>query len=144
MAISLKLLTLDYLNYKMKNIRFTILFLFVWVILSSFIGIKEDVSSALSEGNAFKVSAFFNNQVDITILDESDLLSKLEAEKQLYDFFHEHSPTQFKILHTGKSRSGQEYNIGTLNTSNGIFRVSFYIEQTDNSEFIQQLIIEAE
>jgi hypothetical protein len=128
----------------MKKRLFTILILSVWIILSAFTGIKEDVTVALKDGNAFKISAFFKEQVDITILDESDLLSKLEAEKLLYDFFHVNKPSDFTILHSGNSRSGQEYNIGTLTTNNGNFRISIYIKKSENSEFIQQLIIEAE
>ena len=128
----------------MKKLKYILTLLSVFLVLTGFIGIAEDIGSALKSGNAFKVSAFFKSQVDITVLDESDLLSKLEAEKLLFDFFQGHKPSDFVILHQGKSRTGQEYNIGTLKTENGDFRISFYINKTNDSEFIQQLIIEAE
>ena len=116
------------------------------IILSfgSFTGIKDDINAALKAGNAFKVSAHFDTKVDMTILEESDLLTKLEAEKMLYDFFYSHHPTDFKVLHHGESKSGSEYTIGKLITDNGTFRLSYYINKSNNSEHIQQMIIDAE
>lgn len=114
------------------------------IALSSFTGIDEDINAALKSGNAFKVSAHFDTKVDITILENSDLLSKLEAEKMLYDFFYSHHPSDFKVLHHGESKSGLEYTIGKLFTDKGSFRVSYYINKSTNSEHIQQMIIDAE
>ena len=114
------------------------------IVFGSFTGINDDINAALKAGNAFKVSAFFDTKVDITILDESDLLSKLEAEKMLYDFFYSHHPSDFKVQHHGESKSGSEYTIGKLITNNGTFRLSYYISKSNNSEHIQQMIIDAE
>ncbi len=116
----------------------------IFISLSSFTGIDEKINAALKEGNAFKISAFFSSKVDITILDESDLLTKLEAEKLLYDFFYSHHASDFKVLHNGKSKSGLEYTIGKLVTDNGNFRLSYYINNSNNKETIQQIIIDAE
>ena len=128
----------------MKLVRQFFLLSFLFVAFSSFTGITDDISAALKSGNAFKLSAFFHSKVDITILDESDLLSKLEAEKMVYDFFHENEPSHFEVLHQGKSKSGLAYTIGKLTTNTGTFRVSYYIMKKDNSEFIQQIIIDSE
>ncbi|MFT6323771.1 MAG: hypothetical protein ACJAWO_001327, partial [Halieaceae bacterium] len=67
-----------------------------------------------------------------------------EAEKLIYNFFHAHQPSDFEILHEGKSKTGLEYTIGTLKTNNGNFRVSIYVNKTTQSEYIQQLFIDAE
>ena len=128
----------------MQLIKRIFIFSFLLIGLSSFTGITDDVAAALKAGNAFKLSAFFQSKVDLTILDESDLMTKLEAEKMVYDFFHDNKPTDFVILHQGKSKSGLEYTIGKLTTDKGIFRVSFYINKTGNSEHIQQIIIDSE
>ena len=114
------------------------------ITFSSFTGVNEDINAALKAGNAFKVSKFFDSKVDITILEESDLLSKLEAEKMLYDFFYEYHPSNFQVLHHGESKSGLEYTIGKLITDKGNFRLSYYINKSNNSEHIQQMIIDAE
>lgn len=129
---------------RMKNLIYSITLISFWLVFSGFLGITEDISAALKKGDAFKISAFFKEQVDITVLDESDLLTKLEAEKLLFDFFHSNNPSDFTILHQGKSRTGQEYIIGTLQTNKGNFRISIYVNKSGSSEFIQQFIIEAE
>lgn len=128
----------------MKTIRNFFLLSILFISFSSFIGINDDINAAIKSGSAFKVSAFFDNKVDITILEESDLLSKLEAEKMLYEFFYTHHPTDFKVLHHGESTSGSEYTIGQLSTDNGSFRVSYYINKSENSEYIQQMSIDTE
>jgi len=128
----------------MKSFKKIFTFGLFIVALSSFTGINDDINAALKAGNAFKVSAHFDAKVDITILDDSDLLSKLEAEKMLYDFFYSHHPSDFKVLHHGESKSGLEYTIGKLVTDNGTFRLSYYINKSNNSEHIQQMIIDAE
>ena len=128
----------------MKPIKQFFVLSFLFVAFSSFTGITDEVASALKAGNAFKLSAFFHSKVDITILDDSDLLTKLEAEKMVYDFFHENEPSHFEILHQGKSKSGLAYTIGKLTTKTGVFRVSYYIMKKGNSEYIQQIIIDSE
>jgi hypothetical protein len=128
----------------MKKAKYILSFGLLLLSLSSFAGVTEDISAALKAGNAFKLSAFFQPKIDLTILEESDLLSKLEAEKLVFDFFHENKPSDFVILHQGKSKSGLAYTIGKLVTEKGDFRVSFYINKTSNSELIQQIIIDSE
>ena len=128
----------------MKSFKRLFTFGLLIVAFSSFTGIKDEINAAFKAGNAFKVAAHFDSKIDITILDEGDLLTKLEAEKMLYDFFYSHHPTDFKVLHHGESKSGSEYTIGQLITDNGNFRVSYYINKSNNSEQIQQMIIDAE
>jgi hypothetical protein len=128
----------------MQRIKQIFTFGFLILAFSSFTGITDDISAALKAGNAFKLSAFFHEEVDVTILEKSDLMSKLEAEKLIYDFFHENKPSNFEIRHQGESKSGKTYTIGKLTTNNGTFRVSIYISKTNNSEYIQQIMIDAE
>lgn len=128
----------------MKKFKHIITSFALLLFLSSFIGINEDISAALKAGSAFKVAAFFQSKVDITILEESELLTKLEAEKMLYDFFYDHKPSEFKILHQGESKSGLQYTIGRLETNKGNFRISYYINSSNQKEYIQQIIIDAE
>lgn len=128
----------------MQKLKHILVLLSFWLIASGFAGLNPDISAAFKSGNAFKVSAFFKDKVDITILESSDLMSKLEAEKMVYDFFHEHPPKDFEILHEVESKSGPEFTIGKLTTNNGTFRVSIYVNKTEKSEYIQQIIIDAE
>ncbi len=128
----------------MQKLKHILVLFGIWLLVSAFTGLNPDISAAFKSGNAFKVSAFFPDKVDITILETSDLMSKLEAEKLVYDFFHAHPPIDFEILHEVESKSGPEFTIGKLTTRNGTFRVSIYVNKTEKSEYIQQIIIDAE
>lgn len=114
------------------------------LLLMSFSGIEESISNALKSGATFKVSAHFHSKVDIMILDEGDFVSKLEAEKMLYDFFYQKKITNFEVLHRGDSNSGLIYVIGKLTTDQGNFRVSYYITNDENNAKIQQFFIDSE
>lgn len=105
-------------------------------------GINEDLTETFSRGKANEISVFFRSHIDLTILEDGSLLTKLEAERKLFDFFFSHEPKSFKVTHEGNSMAGVKYIIGELVTNNGDFLVSFYISTNPNSEFVQQLIID--
>lgn len=127
----------------MKAIHY-IFTIFGLVLLLSFTGIEESISDALKSGQTFKVSAHFQSKVDIMILDEGDFVTKLEAEKMLYDFFYQKKITNFEVLHRGDSDAGLIYIIGKLTTNQGSFRVSYYITNSEKEAKIQQFFIDAE
>ena len=108
------------------------------ILLASFSGIADQVSTAFKNGNATEIAKYFKSNVDLSILEEDDLYPKGDAHKMITNFFKKHQPSDFKVLHQGNSNKGLEYTIGKLTTSNGNFRVSFYI----NGGLIQQLTID--
>ena len=69
--------------------------------------------AAFRAGNADKVSAYFSDKVDLAIDGKEDLYSKSQAEQILKTFFSEHQPSDFKVIHKGKSGQS-EYFIGEL------------------------------
>ncbi|MEX0966805.1 MAG: DUF4783 domain-containing protein [Bacteroidia bacterium] len=106
--------------------------------------ILEDITSAIRTGNSREVSRLFNSSVELTILTDENVYSKTQAEMILKDFFSNHQPTSFKIIHTGSSAKGCKYAIGNLVTNNGAFRTYFFIKEINGSLFIQQLRFEKE
>lgn len=106
--------------------------------------ITEKVSAAIREGNARELSKFFKDNVDLAIGDKEEVYSSSQAEQILKDFFAKNTPKTFTIVHQGMSKLGLQYVIGNLITSNGNFRVSFYIKKSIHGQFIQQFRIDAE
>lgn len=107
-------------------------------------GIAEDVSNAFKAGNSAQLATYFGETVDLTIVDEDNLYPKGEAQKKLAAFFKAHPVTDFKVLHEGESKKGLKYAIGSLTTSNGNFRVSYYFNTKDSNMLLQQIIIDSE
>ena len=110
----------------------------------AFNGISDKIAEAFKAGDSAGLAAYFKANVDLSILEEDDLYSKANAEKKLATFFQNHPVSSFSILHEGQSNNGLQYTIGSLETSNGTFRVSFYVKEENGQAFIQQIMIDEE
>ena len=119
-----------------------LLFLFA-ASFTTFAGeIAEDIAAAIRTGNASSVSKYFSASVDLHILDNEDVYSKAQSEAILKDFYAKHSVKTFAIAHNGVSKNGAQYAIGNLDTSNGKFRVTFFLKKESDKLLIQQFRIE--
>ena len=108
-------------------------------------GIVEQVSSTLSSNSAANnLAAYFDNTIEMTLLDKESNYSKSQAQAILNAFFQTHSITNFKLKHNGKSPDGSTFGIGTLTTSNGNFNVVFYAKQKGAQFLIQEIRVEKE
>ncbi len=126
-------------NFKKKVI--SLLFsLFVLVSLS-FAQIPDDIVISIQNGNDVSLASFFNENVELVVLAHDDVYSKSQAQQIVAEFFKANKPKQFSIIHQG-GKDGARYAIGSLNTSNGIFRVYFLLKSKDNNSYIHQLRIE--
>lgn len=105
--------------------------------------ILEGISLAFRAGNAVELAKYFNASIELVILEEEDVYSKSQAEQIIRKFFTEHKPSVFKIIFKG-GKETSSYAIGTLTTSNGIFRVYLLIKKKDDQPLIHQLRIEEE
>lgn len=112
--------------------------------LASFTGVEDEIATALKTGNAKGLSKYFSSTIDLSVLDEEDVYSKAQAELILKNFFTKHPPKSFKVMHKGTSKLGLKYTIGTLETSKGTYRVTFYVKKTGSKDYLQQLRIDEE
>lgn len=126
---------------KMKNhISLLLLLISTFSFSPAKADILDDVANALRSGDARAVSRFFGNTVDLTIVNQEEVYSKVQAEQILRDFFSKNTPRNFSIIHKGESKEGARYAIGTFITSQGVkYRTYFYIKQLGASGTIQEL-----
>jgi len=99
--------------------------------------LKQALLTGFKTGNAPVISAYFSQNVDVSLLDKENLYSKSQAEQVLKTFFSEHKPSAFVINHEGQSNNAK-YFIGTLTTSKGSFRITI----NTKSNLISRLTIE--
>jgi hypothetical protein len=120
-----------------------ILLLVTGLASASYLDIYSDISDAIRSGDARAVARYFGNTVDLTILNQEEVYSKAQAEQVLRDFFQKNTPRSFTLIHKGVSKEGAKYAIGNLVTAQGIqFRAYFFVKQSNNGEFIQELRFE--
>ena len=102
--------------------------------------IPGQIISGLKSGDARSVASFFNNNVELVILDKENVCSKEQGEMILRDFFSKNKPVDFKLTHQGGSDS--VYGIGKMQTAGTNFRIYFMLKSFDNKPLIVQLRIE--
>jgi hypothetical protein len=105
--------------------------------------IPRDIAIAFKVGNADELSRYFNNTIELVILDKEDVYSKVQAKQIIDQFFSDHTPKSFEFVHQGGKEESQ-FAIGKLVTFNGTFRIYLLIKLKNDKSFIHQLRIETE
>jgi len=99
------------------------------------------IVGAFKAGNATKIASYFAENIDLSILESENLYSKSQAEQILKNFFLNHKPSDFTIVHKGKSGIS-EYFIGELTCSDAIYRVTLNTKTDVGVKEISALTIE--
>jgi hypothetical protein len=99
------------------------------------------ISKYLSQGEAEKVSAWFSDNLEITIFSNTSDCSRNQACQLLKSFFKSYTPRSFKIVHKA-GRTNMKYALGTLTAGGEHFMVTIFVGYKDSSYKIQHLKIE--
>lgn len=136
---------LNFLTHiKMKHIRLIFSALAMLITTLAFSAIPPKVFDAMKVGNSTELSKYFNNSVEVAILETEAVYSRQQAEQVVKNFFDKNSPKNFTLLHQG-GKSEAQYAIGTLEITNGKkFRVYFLVKEQSGTPLIHQLRIEEE
>lgn len=102
---------------------------------------QDEIADAIKKGDVEAISAYFDSNVDMKILDKENIFSKAQAKLLLKDFFSSHTPENFTINHKGGPESAK-FAIGNLKTSKGNYRVYFLFKQKGQQLLIQKFRIE--
>ena len=105
------------------------------------IDIPEEIVTAFSSGNATLLAKYFNQTIELTLLDKEEVYSKTQAEIIMRDFFNSNPPKQFQIMHEG-GKETSKYAIGTLTAESNKYRITFLLKSLDSKVYIHQLRIE--
>jgi len=127
-----------------KKLVFTLFFISEFIIFSNQLKaqVPDEIIQSLKSGDSKKFSAYFNQNIDMAVLENDNVYSKAQAEQIVSKFFSSNTPENFNILHQG-GKEGAQYVIGNLVTSNGDFRVYFLLKKNAGKDYIHQLRIEA-
>ena len=123
----------------MKTLR-KLLFLPFIISTIAFVSV-EDIVTAIKNGDATEVSKYFDNTIEITLLEKSNSYSKEQAELVLHDFFASNGVKDFEVLHQSEN-SGSRFCIGNLQTNNGTFRTTIFMKQKGAKDLIQEIKFE--
>ena len=99
------------------------------------------ISKYLARGDADRLSAWFSDNLEVTIFATSNDSSRNQARQIMKSFFKSYTPRSFEISHKA-GRSNMKYALGTLNAGGEMFLVTIFVNYKDDSYKIQQLKIE--
>jgi hypothetical protein len=104
--------------------------------------VLDNIASAVRSGNSREVAKYFDNNVEITILDRESTYSRVQAEMVLRDFFSKNAIQSFDLIHRGTSGEGSSYGIGKLKTANQTYRTYYFVKQKGGQSLIQEMRFE--
>jgi hypothetical protein len=130
-------------SIKKSALKFFLFFAVILAALNANSQIPNEILLSLKSGNAKILSEYFNQNVELVVLenDNVNVYSKAQAQQIINNFFENHKPEGFSVIHNG-GKEGNKYVIGNLLTQNGKFRVYFLLKQNDGKDYIHQLRIE--
>lgn len=132
---------------KIKNVFIALVLFFSFISNLQAQDIPDGVLLSLENGNAKELANFFNNNVELVVLENDNVYSKAQAQQIVSNFFSEFKPVEsnsFELLHDGGKEGGAKFIIGRLKTEKAVFRVSILLKQDNNKSYIHQLTIERE
>jgi hypothetical protein len=129
----------------LKKTAFTLLFFTGLIVFSNPVKaqVPDEIIQSLKSGDSKTLSAYFNQNVELVVLENDNVYSKAQAQQIVSKFFSSNPPESFSIIHQG-GKEGAQYVIGNLVTGKGTYRVYFLLKKNSGKDFIQQLRIEAQ
>ncbi|HEX8041810.1 MAG TPA: DUF4783 domain-containing protein [Chryseosolibacter sp.] len=97
------------------------------------------VRETIKAGSAKELSKYLFQTVDVTIEGRVQSYSKAQAEFVFRDFFRQHPPSEFNIIHQGSSKGGQPFAIGQYKSADETYRVFMKIKAVNNQQLLHEI-----
>lgn len=99
------------------------------------------IAKYLAQGNAENLSAWFADNLEISVVSSLTNSSKSQAKQIVKSFFENYTPRSFDISHVA-GRPNMKYALGTLTAGGETFNVTIFVSVKEGDCKIQQLKIE--
>lgn len=123
-------------------ISFLLCCLWVFPVSSARADIVDDLAGYLKASNTREISKHFASTVELIILSEEDVYSKVQAEIILKDFLNKHKPVDARVVHRLDSNPSYRFTVIELDTDKGAFRISISLKDTGGRFLITEMRIE--
>lgn len=113
------------------------------LMLSPFVVLAQDgmpqITKALSTGDVETLGNYFDESIELSILEEEGIYNKSQALQKVRRFLTQNEVDSFAEVHQGASRSSDsQYVIGNLSTKGGTYRVYLYLTNNPDGKMIIQ------
>jgi len=105
----------------------------------------DDVVNNIKLSNIEVLSKYFNNNIELTLLDNEGVYSKSQAELMLKNFLAKYPAKTVDIQHRGSSAQGAKYAISNYETASGVkLRLYIFMKDSGKGLMIHELRFEKE
>ncbi len=125
----------------MKFFGTLILFLMISVSISAQEAVSQQIQNGLKTNNTTLIASYFNDQVEMSVLDKEDIFSATQAKNILSNFLSQNKVTSFSLLHNGGKETAKYY-IGNIETATTKYRVFYLLKGSGKDYKIYQFRIE--
>lgn len=101
-----------------------------------------EISTLFRQGNTKEISKHFPSTVNLSILNDNNIYSKVQAEIILGSFFKANQPRASKIIHRLDNNPNYQHAVIELTTSEGNYRVSYSIRVNNKQAQLVEIRIE--
>jgi hypothetical protein len=101
--------------------------------------VVSQVKETIKAGSAKELANYLNQAVDVTIDGKVQSYSKAQAEFVFRDFFKQHQPSEFNIIHQGSSKGGQPFAIGQYKSGTDVYRVFMKIKTVGGAQLVHEI-----
>ncbi|MBQ3766375.1 MAG: DUF4783 domain-containing protein [Bacteroidales bacterium] len=100
------------------------------------------IGKYIAQGDAASLSAWFSDNLEVSIISSTRNCSKTQARQIVKTFFEAYTPRSFTISHRA-SRANMKYALGQMNAGGEVFIVTIFVSsKADGTYQIQQLKID--
>lgn len=99
------------------------------------------ISKYIVQGNYEALSAWFAENLEISVLSRETTASRTQAKLIVKSFFETYTPKSFDITHSA-GRANMKYVLGNLNAGGETFLVTIFVTVKGEQHRIQQVRIE--
>lgn len=103
--------------------------------------IFKSIESAIKGKDVVALSQYFNNNLEITLLDYEKICSKNQAQMVIKDFFARNPLSKFNMIHVGGSGEAW-YGMGTYESVNRQFDTNVFIKKYGGVYLIDRIRFE--
>ena len=131
-----------HIHMKREVFKFGLAFFFISVVFlpaQAQSDVVNQIKETIKAGSAKELSGFLNQTVDVTIDGNVQSYSKAQAEFVFRDFFKQHPPSEFSIIHQGSSKGGQPFAIGQYKSDAETYRVFMKIKTINNTQLVHEI-----
>lgn len=97
------------------------------------------IKETIKAGSSKELSKYLFQTVDVTVEGKMESYSKAQAEFFFRDFFRQHPPSEFSIIHQGSSRGGQPFAIGQYTSGKDVYRVFMKIRVVNTQHLLHEI-----